>query len=223
VTAVGGGRHGAGLPLLVLVGFPPLYFANAASPWSRRFFVEGDASALVLVFGGIAALHWLTAFVAWRVLRADGLSLREAGLTPRPRADLASVVIFLSAAAAVIALRAAAGPTEPLWQTPPANLQLQTLAQRLFWVFLSASAAFCEEFVYRGVGIALLRRRGFRTVSCVALTTLSWTFIHGFGALAFFPGYLLVGSLFAALYLWRGRLAPVMLVHGLVDLGVIGN
>lgn len=223
MTAVGGARRGAGLPLLVLVGFPPLYFANALSPWSRRFFVEGDASALFAVFGGIAALHWLTALVAWRVLRADGLSLRDAGLISHPRIDVTCALIFLAAAALAIALRAAAGPGEPLWQIPPANLRLETLSQRLFWVFLSATAACCEEFVYRGVGIALLRRRGFRAVTCVALTTLSWTFIHGFGAIAFFPGYLLVGSIFASLYLWRRRLAPVMLLHGLVDLSVIGN
>lgn len=101
----GARRPAAALPLLVLVGFPMLYFANAVSPWSRRFFVDADASYLVTVFGSIGALHWLTAFVAWRVLRADGLALRDAGLIANPRVGALLILLFLAAAAAVIAIR----------------------------------------------------------------------------------------------------------------------
>ncbi len=95
--------------------------------------------------------------------------------------------------------------------------------ERVWWVPFAFSAAFCEEFVYRGLGINALRSRGHPVWRAAALATAAWCLVHGLGGLLLSPAYFLAGAGFAALLLWRGNLVPVMVVHLHIVLSVIGS
>jgi membrane protease YdiL (CAAX protease family) len=88
---------------------------------------------------------------------------------------------------------------------------------------MSLSAGFCEELVYRGFGIRVLQAHGWRTPMAVALPTISWVVVHGVGGLLYFVPHFIVGLLFAGLFLWLRTLAPVMVVHSLIDLSLLGT
>jgi membrane protease YdiL (CAAX protease family) len=77
--------------------------------------------------------------------------------------------------------------------------------------------------VYRGFGITVLRASGLRAGLAVVLPTVSWVLVHGVGGVLLFLPHFLVGLLFAGLFLWRRRLAPVLFVHALVDLTLLGT
>src|SRR5262245_37125249 len=133
------------------------------------------------------------------------------------------LVCLFAVGVAVGVLRAALGAAEPLWRGPAAGLHLATAAERGAWVVASLSAGFCEELVYRGFGITVLRARGLSVWLAVALPTISWVLVHGVGGALMFVPHFIVGLLFAGLFLWRRSLAPVMFVHALVDLSLLGT
>jgi len=208
---------------LVLVGFPAAYLLNSISPWARRFSLEHDVTAFFAFLAALLALHWLSAGVSIWVLHRSGLRLAHIGLVTSLRTGVSLVLILLAVGGGLVALRAALGPAEPLWRGPAAGLHLVTTAQQGAWIVASLSAGFCEELVYRGFGITLLRARGFRAWLAVALPTISWVLVHGVGGALMFVPHFIVGLLFAGLFLWRRSLAPVMFVHALVDLSLLGT
>ncbi len=89
------------------------------------------------------------------------------------------------------------------------------------WVFMSFTAGFCEELVYRGFAIRMLQRRGLRTWLAVLLATVAFVFVHGVAAVFLGHIYFVAGLLFAALFLWRRSLVPGMCLHALVDVSAI--
>jgi membrane protease YdiL (CAAX protease family) len=207
----------------VLVGFPAAYLLNSVSPWARSFALEQDRASFFLFVASLLVLHWSSVAVTVRILRQNGVRSSEIGFATPARTCVLLAVLLVAAGVAIAGLREASGPTEPLWQGPAAGLRLTTWAQRAVWIVASLSAGFCEEFVYRGFGITALRARGLRLASSVALPTVSWVLVHGVGGVLFFFPHFLVGLLFAAMFLWRRSLAPVMFVHALVDLSLLAT
>lgn len=192
-------------------------------PWSRRFTAEGDHGCYVPFLLSIMLLHWLSVAVAWRAARARGYDLPGLGfVTPLRRAAMVGALLLLVAALAVIS-REFFPAQEPLVRIPPAGLHLDGWAERVWWVPFSFTAAFCEEFVYRGFAITALRSRGHPAWRAVALATTSWCLVHGLGGILLFPAYFLVGVGFSALFLWWRSLVPVMAVHVLIVLTVLGS
>jgi membrane protease YdiL (CAAX protease family) len=95
------------------------------------------------------------------------------------------------------------------------------LAEQVYWVFMSFSAGFCEEVVYRGFGITALRARCWATWLAVLLATLAFVFVHGVAGAFQFPAYFGMGLLFAAVYLGTRSLVPGICLHTAIDLGAI--
>lgn len=91
--------------------------------------------------------------------------------------------------------------------------------QRLFIVvFISLTAGFCEELIWRGCIITQLEARGRKAWSAVVLSAISFAPFHGLSL----PDKLLVTFLFgiiAGLYFVRERnLVPLMVTHTILDL-----
>jgi membrane protease YdiL (CAAX protease family) len=207
----------------VLIAFPLAYVVNSGMPWSRRFTAEGDHAYYVPFLISIMLLHWLSVAVAWRVARAHGYDLSGLGLVTPMRRALGAAVVLLLVAALGVAARELFPPQEPLLRIPPAGLHLDGWAERAWWVPFAFTAAFCEEFVYRGFGITALRSRGHPPWRAVALATTSWCLVHGLGGVLLFPAYFVAGVGFSALFLWWRSLVPVMAVHVLIVLTVLGS
>lgn len=208
---------------LVLVAFPAAYLLNSVSPWARRFSVERDTAYFFAFLASLLALHWLSALLTVGVLRRSGLRLADIGLATSRGTGALLVAALLSVGFAMIVLRETLGAAEPLWRAPTAGLHLTSMAQRSAWIAASLSAGFCEELVYRGFGITVLRARGFPVWLSVVLPTISWVLVHGVGGALLFLPHFIVGLLFAGLFLWRRTLAPVMFVHALVDLSLLAT
>lgn len=206
---------------LVLVGFPAAYLLNSISPWARKLSLEHDAAYFLPFLFSLLALHWLSVVVVIRVLHGNGLRLAQVGLVTSLRSGALLVASLVAIGVVLAILREEMGGGEPVWQGPTAGLHLTTPAQRGAWIVASISAGFCEELVYRGFGITLLRARGLGAGLAVVLSTVSWVLIHGVGGVLSFVPHFVVGLLFAGLFLWRRSLAPVMLVHALVDLSLL--
>jgi membrane protease YdiL (CAAX protease family) len=207
----------------VLVGFPAAYLLNSVSPWARKFSLDRDDTYFFAFVASLLALHWLSVAASTWILRRGGLGLADIGLATSLRTGTLLMLLLLAVGAAVAALRTVLGPAEPLWQGPAAGLHLTSASQRGAWIVVSISAGFCEEFVYRGFGITLLRAHGIAAWLAVVLSTTAWVLVHGVGGVLFFVPHFLVGLLFAGLFLWWRRLAPIMFIHAMVDLSLLGT
>jgi len=208
---------------VVLIAFPLAYLVNSGMPWSRRFTAEGDHAYYLPFLVSIMLLHWLSVAVAWRVARAHGYDLSGLGLVTSPRRALVVGAVLVLVAGLGVATRELYPAQEPLLRIPPAGLHLDGWVERAWWVPFSFTAAFCEEFVYRGFGITALRSRGHPSWRAVALASTSWCLVHGLGGVLLFPAYFIAGVGFSALFLWRRSLVPVMVVHVLIVLTVLGS
>ena len=206
--------------LTLLIGFPLVYMANGLMPWSYGLFVEGDRKWYVPFFCSLIVLHWLSVAFTVLFLRRAHVPLSEIGFRWKISGVATFFIILTVAGAALIALRATWGagelPTEK-WQL----LYPFTISERCLWVVVAITAGFCEEFVYRGFGIRYLQARGLRTWKAVTLATLSFIFIHGFAAFIAFPFFAIAGLIFAAIFLWRNSLTPVIYIHALFDLSAV--
>jgi membrane protease YdiL (CAAX protease family) len=205
--------------LLVLVGLPVLYIANSFSPWSAGLFYRHDHAYFLAFWSSVAVLHWGSVALVLILLKRAGGRLEDIGLTLSPLRVVALVGIPLVLGLALIVLRETSAASEgpPSGPSPHGPA---TLGERLFWVFMSFTAGFCEELVYRGFAIRVLQGRGMRIWLAVLLATLSFVFIHGVAAVFGFPFYFAAGLLFAALFLWRRSLVPGICLHASWDIVV---
>jgi membrane protease YdiL (CAAX protease family) len=81
------------------------------------------------------------------------------------------------------------------------------------------TAAFCEEFMYRGFGIEelalLIRNRWLAGMVSLVFFTLAHAGLYGFSAALIIPGA--TGAVLTLLYLWRRNLFSCILMHALID------
>ena len=86
---------------------------------------------------------------------------------------------------------------------------------------VALTAGLCEEFVYRGVALTLLRRRGFGPVASVAIAAVPFALMHGPPGIFGFPFVGTLAVVMSILYLRTRSLAPGMGAHALLDLAAM--
>lgn len=109
--------------------------------------------------------------------------------------------------------------TMPAWSTSPREmLQLASLPF-LLKLGLVLTAAFCEEFMYRGFAIEELAGLTGSAWLAGLISWLGFSFAHaglyGLSTALAIPATL--GALLTILYLWRRNLPVCMLMHGILD------
>jgi hypothetical protein len=210
----------------IVIGFPLLYLINSFTPWSKGLFVQLDRSYRRAFLMSIHALHWTTTLAAGCWLTTAGLSAANVGL----HGDTA--LIGLAAFAilgGMIANRAVDASTlvsppndQPLYKRIVDLLAPKTRLERFEHVALCVTAGFCEEFLYRGVGILALRGAGFDDWQSIALTSLSFAGIHGRAAYSPMGIYWVIkGLIYGGLFVWSGSLLLVMALHAFWDLALL--
>jgi membrane protease YdiL (CAAX protease family) len=107
---------------------------------------------------------------------------------------------------------------------PVAALLPRTPAERRLFALLALTAGVCEEVLYRGFGLAALRwaAPGLADPALIAVTALSFGLAHLYQGP---PGVILtglVGAYFAWIAIATGSLVPVILLHALLDLRILG-
>jgi uncharacterized protein len=178
------------------------------------------------------AFQWLIAtLVAWRAL-ARGLTFAELGLARMG----ASMAIVLPAAFGALLL----GTLHWLHLRRIARMEgavpekMRALARRILprsaveflpFFALAITAGICEEFLYRGFGMAALVRAGLPGWLVVLLTSLLFGLAHSYQGRSGVIGTSLMGLIFGGFRLLYGSLIPVTVWHAVVDIvaGVAGR
>jgi membrane protease YdiL (CAAX protease family) len=203
----------------ILVGFPLLYLANNFTPWSRGLFVKRDHGYYLPVFGSILLLHWLSVALVMVFLAQAGGGLKDIGLDLSASEAAVMLGIFIVLATVFVLFRQTR-PTTYLFRIPadmPPLLPV-TLGERSFWMLASATAGICEELVYRGFGLCVLRGNGVPAWLAVVLVSFSFVLIHGLWGLRRWRQYFIVGVLYSGLFLWVQSLTPGIWIHTLWDM-----
>jgi uncharacterized protein len=206
----------------LLVGLPLAYWVmGAVTPWAGQLFDRRDYGAFYGFWLSVVVLHWLSVAVCLVVLRRNGISLTDVG-APDLLRTMRMIALLAAIGVLFVLVRSTLGPVTVFGGTPFfANGSPTDAPQRLVWVVLAITAGVCEEFVYRGTALTLLRRRGLRTGAAVALATISFALMHGPAGIFGFP---LVGTLavvMSIVYLRTRSLAPGMFAHALLDLAAM--
>jgi membrane protease YdiL (CAAX protease family) len=205
--------------VVVLLFFPIVlvYLAPEIDVIGR--FMRGERELWLAFWLCAAAFEWLV--LAWVMTTyADG-EYADIGLVRPPASTLVVAVLALSAAIAVAVYLP--GPSDEFLKRFPYGATMffppPELETRLFWVFMSFTAAFCEETLFRGVAIAELKRLTGSTVAAMVISSVGFVFFHGGlsqGAVVFAVRFALAMML-AVIYLRTKSLAPVMIVHFMMD------
>jgi membrane protease YdiL (CAAX protease family) len=88
----------------------------------------------------------------------------------------------------------------------------------LWFVPVAASAAVCEEFLYRGYAITQLWMLTGSLTLAVCASTLAFGFAHAYQGRFGMLGTAFTGLVYAGIFLWSGSLLPCMLAHFAQDL-----
>ncbi|MFN0104887.1 MAG: CPBP family intramembrane glutamic endopeptidase [Bryobacteraceae bacterium] len=108
----------------------------------------------------------------------------------------------------------------------PDKAQIQSLLgffprgpiEKALWAVMSLSAAFCEEFVYRGYLQTTVRRISGSIGVAVVLQALAYGFAHAALPWTIVVTVTFLGIFFGAVAAWRKTLLPGMLMHTAFDL-----
>jgi membrane protease YdiL (CAAX protease family) len=210
--------------ILVLGGLPAIYMANSISPWAIGLLRRHDHAFFFQFWSSIAVLHWGSVILVVILLKRARRSLVDLGLNLSPVRIGTMIGIPLVVGGALIVLHQVSGINPGSPGDASSVVAPATMGERVFWIFISFTAGFCEELVYRGFSIRALQGRNMPTSLAVALATLAFVLMHGISVLRPIPFLIIfiAGVLFSALFLWRRSLVPGVCVHTLFDLASIG-
>jgi len=206
-------------------------------PWRGRVKIkkllaqpEVGTMERITLYAATIAFQWLLASaVAWRAW-VHGYTPAQLGLTMTPRSKLFLVALVGGVTIALFQwfnLRRIA--RLPIARRGP----LVAIAQRIFprnvvellpYFALSITAGLCEEFLYRGFVMAVLRHLGFSVWAVVLLSSAMFGLAHLYQGRSGFLGTLLVGTVLGIARIAYDTLVPVIFWHSALDLvaGVAG-
>lgn len=184
---------------------------------------------LSLYFSTIA-FQWIAAAVAaWRAW-AHGYTATQLGLTIPGRFKLFAITTCGAVAIFVLQwlnLRRMGRSTSPL------RGPIQALAERILpqsamevipFLALALTAGICEEFLYRGFGMAAISRASLPSVVVILLSSVLFGLAHLYQGRAGFVSTMVLGILFGISRIALGSLLPVIVWHVAVDVvaGIAG-
>ena len=107
---------------------------------------------------------------------------------------------------------------------PVAALLPRTATERRMFALLALTAGICEELLYRGFGLAALRwaAPGIGNAALIVVTAAAFGLAHLYQGRMGVALTGLVGAYFAWIAISTGSLVPVMVLHALLDLRILG-
>ena len=169
----------------------------------------------------VFAIEWLLVFAIWIPLRQRGRTLGSvvAGRWPTVGSfflDLGLGVGFFVLLAAPLSFLADRYLGHA--QNPGAVAMLpQTWIEVAMWVVLSATAGFCEEFVFRGYLTEQFRAWTGSAAMAIVGQAVVFGLGHGYYNVGTMVFVMVLGAALGLLAHWRKSLRPAMLGHGLTD------
>jgi hypothetical protein len=168
-----------------------------------------------------AACVGLLAVLAHSRLR----SLWPAGDHTEVAAQVPGIIVALVAVTAIYRFGGQATRRALAVQLKPvAALLPRTPVERGMFALLAVTAGVCEEVLYRGFGIAALRwaAPGIGKPALIAVTAVAFGMAHLYQGRMGVALTGLAGAYFAWIAISTGSLLPVMAVHAVLDLRILG-
>jgi len=214
--------HASHIAVLFLLPF--LYWINKFLPWSVALYSHNYTYWKTWV-ASIMMLHWASVLFVLFLLKKDNLQASDIGYTFNTKKTILFISSYFLLGAVVYFY------TE--WRLTHTDvghfpmfyfIPLITPSDRLIWVFAAFSAGFCEELIYRGYYISVLKMKNISNWIAVPLSSLCFTAMHGPGAFRFLWGFCFLfgfGLLMGLLFVWKKKLSLNMAIHMLFDLSVL--
>jgi len=183
-----------------------------------------------VLYASTIAFQWLAvAVVAWRAW-AHGYTASQLGLALHDRTRL--IVASIVGAATIAAfqwLNLRRVGKVPLERRGP----LQAIAERILphstvellpYLALAITAGLCEEFLYRGFGMAVFSRLGLQGWEVVLLTSILFGLAHSYQGRGGIVMTLLIGLILGMSRIAYDSLLPAVFWHSAVDVvaGTVG-
>ncbi|MEN0061098.1 MAG: CPBP family intramembrane glutamic endopeptidase [Myxococcota bacterium] len=209
---------------LTLVGAP--IWSRLRSEERVAKLAEGDGPTRRRMTLRSIAIQWTAAAVLGSAWFASGRGLAPLRLASLPEGPVAwgtvaatLAVVGLLTVSWLRAMRSSAALAHLRSTVEPAVLGLmpRTSADFIRFVGLSVTAGLCEEFVYRGVALALLTE-GLGLWPALALTTVAFGASHAYQGPRGMLRTGVVGLVFAGMVVVTGALSLAMAVHAWVDI-----
>jgi membrane protease YdiL (CAAX protease family) len=184
----------------------------------------------LVLYASTIAFQWLAVVaVAWRAW-AHGYTACQLGLTLHDRPRL--IVVSIVGAATIATLqwlnlrRVGRVPIErrgPL-QAIAERILPQSTVELLPYLALAITAGLCEEFLYRGFGMAVLSRLGLQAWAVVLLSAILFGLAHSYQGRGGVVMTLVIGLALGASRIAYDSLVPAILWHTAVDVvaGIAG-
>jgi membrane protease YdiL (CAAX protease family) len=183
-----------------------------------------DSKEKLALYAVTIAFQWLlVGVVAWRSF-ARGLTLQDMGLGQRPWVGI--VLASLLGAVCIGGLQwlnlrrigKMEGETPELLRKLANRLLPVNLLEYLPYSALAITAGVCEEFVYRGFGIAAFSKAGLPLWLVVVFSSILFGLAHAYQGRGGIVSTGIFGVLLAIGRLWLGSLIPVLMWHAGLDL-----
>ena len=183
-----------------------------------------DSKEKLALYAMTIAFQWVLAgVVAWRAL-TRGITLQELGLGLQPWFGILAAGLFgalLIGGLQWLNLRRIGrmeGPAPEILRKLANRLLPVNLLEYLPYSALAITAGVCEEFVYRGFGIAAFSKAGLPTWLVVIVSSVLFGLAHAYQGKAGIISTGVFGVLLAIGRIWSGSLVPAMLWHAGLDL-----
>jgi membrane protease YdiL (CAAX protease family) len=177
----------------------------------------------LLLYGSTIAFQWtMVVIIVWRS-EARGFWPGDLGLAIH--GSLRTVTAAIVGAAALSAfqwfnlrrLGRTPGKTRDFMQKLAQRLFPQSRAELVVYLVLAATAGLCEEFIYRGFAMAVLRRAGFSVWLVIIISSLLFGLAHLYQGRGGFVGTSVIGVVFGMARIAYDGLVPVMVWHFAID------
>ena len=183
-----------------------------------------DSKEKLALYAVTIAFQWvLVGVVAWRAL-IRGITLQELGLRSQPWLGILATGVFgalLIGGLQWLNLRRIGrmeGAAPELLRKLANRLLPVNLLEYLPYSALAITAGVCEEFVYRGFGIAAFSKAGLPLWLVVIVSSMLFGLAHAYQGRGGIISTGVFGVLLAIGRLWSGSLVPVMMWHAGLDL-----
>lgn len=180
-----------------------------------------DSHAHVIpIYVSVTIMNWLLLLFAWKGIRARGGSIGSLiggrwGNAWDIVRDLGIAALFWGAfAAAAWSIHASLGEGH---EKSVDVLLPRTVSEIVVWIATSASAGFCEEFVFRGYVQRQLLALSQRVWMAIVFQGLVFGGMHAYQGWRAVVTISILGMMFGGLAAWRKTLRIGMVAHGWQD------
>jgi len=183
-----------------------------------------DTKEKLALYAVTIAFQWvLVGVVAWRAM-VRGLTLQDMGLGPQPWMGIVLAgllgAIFIGGLQWLNLRRIGRmeGEAPELLRKLANRLLPVNLLEYLPYSALAITAGVCEEFVYRGFGIAAFSKIGLPLWTVVLVSSVLFGLAHAYQGRGGVVSTGIFGVVLAIGRLWIGSLIPMMMWHAGLDL-----